>query len=120
MAERNMKRGIKVPDKAKPVEKRGRSFSITNEMMRERQVYFSLYFFLLNKSSTRVKNPESYFILRCAVLLFSKVEQMATSIAVLMLCLMKIMMEYLNYWMKISLKLMKFHQSFWRMSLCKR
>ena len=47
MAERNMKRGPKVPDKAKPVDKRRRSVSITNEMMRERQVcifFIQIYF----------------------------------------------------------------------------
>ena len=45
MAERGTKRGPKVPDKAKPVvDKRRRS--ITNEMMRERQVFYFTFFFL--------------------------------------------------------------------------
>ena len=44
MAERGTKRGPKVPDKAKPVvDKRRRS--ITNEMMRERQVFYFTFFF---------------------------------------------------------------------------
>ena len=45
MAERGTKRGPKVPDKAKPVDKRRRSVSITNEMMRERQVFYSTRYF---------------------------------------------------------------------------
>lgn len=44
MAERGTKRGPKVPDKAKPnidkLRRRSVSMSITNEMMRERQVIY--------------------------------------------------------------------------------
>ena len=59
MAERGTKRGPKVPDKAKPVvDKRRRS--ITNEMMRERQVSFFVFFFSENSQLTKYLHMISF------------------------------------------------------------